>query len=266
MPFAAALARSLQHRDSQILAEFKRGDSLEDVLNRHLMTVEELAGDDVFTTILLLSADGKRLTYGAAPTVPSSYCRASESFEVGPNSGSCGAAVYYGRPVYSPDIAKDAAWHGLRDLALKHGFRSCWSTPIRDPSDQIIGTFAILHRTVGLPTPEELNAIEMIIGHVAEAIMSFRAEQDLSKANASQTARPPLTLVSNNEEPHELPGRVLALAAKLEVKAASLDAYVEHSHNPAAAETLRKAAALCRRLAHELQGDTRDERPRKPFR
>ena len=34
MPFAAALRKSLQDRDSEVLAEFKRGDSLEDVLNR----------------------------------------------------------------------------------------------------------------------------------------------------------------------------------------------------------------------------------------
>ena len=59
MPFAAALRKSLQDRGSEVPAEFKRGDSLEDVLNRHLMTVEQMGGDDVFTCILLLSPDGK---------------------------------------------------------------------------------------------------------------------------------------------------------------------------------------------------------------
>jgi hypothetical protein len=86
MPFAAELRKSLQDRGSEAPAEFMRGDSLQDVLNRHLMTVERLGGDDVFTCILLLSADGKRLSYGAAPTVPASYYLASESVEV----GSCG--------------------------------------------------------------------------------------------------------------------------------------------------------------------------------
>ena len=107
MPFAAALQQSLQARDSVVAAEFTRGDSLEEVLNRHLMTVEKMGGDDVFTCILLLSADGKRLSYGAAPTVPASYCRASESIEIGPYAGSCGAAAYWGRPVYSIDIEAD---------------------------------------------------------------------------------------------------------------------------------------------------------------
>ena len=114
MPFAAALRKSLEDRDCEVPAEFRRGDSLEEVLNRHLRTVEQMGGDDTFTCILLLSDDGKRLSYGAAPTVPHSYCRASNSIEIGPFAGSCGAAAYFGQPVYSPDIASDVVWGDYR--------------------------------------------------------------------------------------------------------------------------------------------------------
>ena len=158
MPFAAALRKSLQERGSEVPAEFKRGDSLEDVLNRHLRTVEQMGGDDVFTCILLLSPDGKRLSVGAAPTVPASYCRAGDSFEIGLSHGSCAAAAYLGRPVYSVDIETDPIWADFRDVALRHGFRSCWSTPIRNSNGAIIGTFAILHQTVGMPTDDEIDA------------------------------------------------------------------------------------------------------------
>ena len=162
MPFAAALRKSLRDRGSEVPAEFLRGASLEEVLNRHLTTVEQMGGDDVFTCILLVGPDGKRLTYGAAPTVPASYCRAAESVEIGLSAGSCGAAAYLGRPVYSIDIGTDPLWANCRDLVLQHGFRSCWSTPIRNSSGSIIGTFAILHKTVGKPTREEIDAIDLI--------------------------------------------------------------------------------------------------------
>jgi GAF domain-containing protein len=258
MPFAAALRKSLKDRDSQAMVEFGRGDSLEDVLNGHLRTVEEMGGDDVFTSILLLSADGKRLTYGAAPTVPPSYCRSADSFEVGPKTGSCGAAVYYGRPVYSPDIAKDkAVWGGLRDLALQHGFRSCWSTPIRNRSDAIIGTFAILHRTVGMPTAEEIKAIELIIGHVADAIMWSRTQQDLSIPSSRRGSRPPLKLVSDNDEVQARGDRLLALATKLESNAADLELYASRAESAAAAQTLRETALLCRKLVANLTAQAR---------
>ena len=93
MPFAAALRQSLENRQSELPAEFSRGDSLEEVLNKHLLTVEQMGGDDVFTCILLLSPDGKRLSVGAAPSLPASYCAAGDSFEIGLSHGSCAAAA-----------------------------------------------------------------------------------------------------------------------------------------------------------------------------
>lgn len=252
MPFAAALRKSLEDRASDVPAEFSRGDSLEDVLNRHLMTVEKMAGDDAFTCILLLSADGKRLTYGAAPTVPASYCRASNHIEIGPHAGSCGAAAYFGRPIYSPDIATDPVWGCYRDLALQHGYRSCWSTPIRNSSDSIIGTFAILHRNLGMPTREEIEAIDLITEHVAEAIMWSRDA-------------PRLRIVSDNQEEQDPTSRLLALARKLEKKAADLDRFASRSDNESTAENLRNAAELSRKLARNIMAQVGWIGSRKPL-
>lgn len=249
MPFAAALRESLQDRDNDVPAEFKRGDSLEDVLNRHLMTVEQMAGDDAFTCILLLSPDGKRLSYGAAPTVPASYCRASDSIEIGPCSGSCGAAAYLGHPVYSIDIATDPVWGDYRNLALQHGYRSCWSTPIRNSNGAIIGTFAILHRNVGMPTNEEIEAIDLITGHVADAIMCSRDPKLLAGRGSHSARSPMLRLVSDNQSSSDPANRLLALAEKLQSKAADLDGQADRSESKTAAQALRDAAELSRKLA-----------------
>ena len=252
MPFAAALRKSLQDRDSEAPAEFMRGDSLEEVLNRHLMTVERMGGDDAFTCVLLLSPDGKRLSYGAAPTVPASYCRASESIEIGPRAGSCGAAAYLGQPVYSVDIETDPVWGGYRDLALLHGFRSCWSTPIRNSEGTIIGTFAILHRTVGMPTHEEIEAIGLITGHVADAIMWSRDPRDFMRRETRRSGVPRLSLVRDNQETPEPLGRLLALARQLELKAGDLDRYATRWESEANAEDLRSAVELSRKLVANI--------------
>src|SRR4030095_1119240 len=253
MPFSAALRKSLQDRGSDVPAEFKRGDSLEDVLNRHLMTVEQMGGDDVFTCILLLSRDGTRLSYGAAPTVPASYCRASDSIEIGPYAGSCGAASYLGRPVYSVDIATDPVWGDFRDLALQHGYRSCWSTPIRNSNDTIIGTFAILHRTVGMPTHEEIEAIDLITEHVADAIMFSRDPHNFAPRISRPLADAPvLKLVSDNKEPRDPAAELVELAEKLQTNAADLDRYANRSDSEADAQNLRNAAKLCRMLVANI--------------
>ena len=266
MPFAAALRKSLDERDGDVFAEFWRGDSLEDVLNRHLMTVEQMGGDDVFTCILLLSPDGKRLSYGAAPTVPASYCRASDSIEIGPRAGSCGAAAYFGRPVYSIDIATDPVWGDYANLALQHGYRSCWSTPIRNSNREIIGTFAILHRTVGMPTHEEIESIDLIIEHVADAIMCSRSPMFLAKRDKERSAKPPLLrLVSDNPAICDPANRLQAIAEKLQLRAADLDDLADRSDSDTTVEELRRAAELSRKLAANILSQVEFIRAGKRF-
>jgi len=265
MPFAAALRQSLENRHCEVPAEFRRGDSLEEVLNRHLLTVEQMGGDDVFTCVLLLSAEGKSLSYGAAPTVPHSYCRASDHIEIGPYAGSCGAAAYLGQPVYSPDIATDPVWGTYRDLALRHGFRSCWSTPIRNSDDTIIGTFAILHRKMGMPTDEEVNAIGMITGHVADAIMWSRDPRYLARQERHQPNTSRLKLVSGGEEVEGPADRLLALAAKLETKAADLDRYAIQSRSDEVTEVLANTAILSRKLAASVKDQINRLGSREPI-
>ena len=262
MPFATALRKSLQDRGSEVPAEFMRGDTLEEVLNRHLRTVEQMGGDDVFTSVLLLSLDGKRLTYGAAPTVPASYVRASDFIEVGPFAGSCGAAAYYGRPVYSVEIEKDAVWGDYRELALQHGYRSCWSTPIRNSSGSIIGTFAILHRTVGKPSREEIEAIDLITEHVADAIMQSRDQDNFASPVSME---PRLRLVANNQEAENQDTNLLALAETLRSKAADLDRHAKQAASQSLARNLREAAKLSRKLAANLmaQAGLQSREPRR---
>src|SRR5215207_4599899 len=252
MPFAAALRQSLQERGSEVPSEFKRGDSLEAVLNRHLRTVEQMGGDDVFTCILLLSPDGKRLSVGASPSIPASYCRAGDSFEIGLSHGSCAAAAYLGRPVYSVDIETDPIWADFRDVALQHGFRSCWSTPIRNSNGAIIGTFAILHRTVGMPTHEEIESIELITDHVADAIMWSRGPRFFARPDRYQSAAPRLKLVSNNQETRDPTARLVALVEKLHSKAGDLDGSAERAETEADSQNLREAAELSRELSANI--------------
>src|SRR3982750_1400643 len=104
MPFAAALRDSLRSRRRQVPSELTNGETLEQVLSKHLLAVEALADGELITSILLLSTDGKRLFHGAAPRLPRGYRQAIDGSEIGPCAGSCGTAAYERRPVYVSDI------------------------------------------------------------------------------------------------------------------------------------------------------------------
>jgi GAF domain-containing protein len=170
MSFAAGLRQALDLRQSDVDAELRHGDTLENVLDRHLLVVEKMSDREILTSVLLLSSDGKRLTHGAAPSLPKVYRDAINGLDIGPEAGSCGTAAYFGKPVYVTDIATDPLWAAYRDYALPHGLRSCWSTPIRNADGEVMGTFAVYNRSLSGPTRDELNAIAMITDNVAQAI------------------------------------------------------------------------------------------------
>jgi len=264
MSFAAGLRESLQIRKNQVPAEFTNGDDLEEVLNRHLLTVEALAEGELITSILLLGADGKRLSHGAGPRLPHSYRDAVDGTEIGPRAGSCGTAAYLGRPVYVSDIAADPLWEDFRHLALPHGLRSCWSTPIRASDGIVIGTFAIYRRTVGHPTLEEIESIEMITEHVAQAIMLSRKIQALERPREA----PGLKLVSDGESIFEAPAdrrsRLLSLVRRLQSKSDALDRIADRTEAGEEAQNLKAAARLSRDLISILRCEI-DEMNRDPF-
>lgn len=170
MSFATGLRQLLALRQTDVVSELRRGDTLENILNKHLLTVEGASDDEILTSVLLLSPDGKHLTHGAAPSLPQPYVDAINGGEIGPSAGSCGTAAYLGEPVYVSDISTDPRWAAYRDLALSHQLRSCWSTPIRRSDGGVMGTFAIYHRSAGAPTRDELKLIEFITGNVAKTI------------------------------------------------------------------------------------------------
>jgi hypothetical protein len=253
MPFAAGLRESLEIRGSQIPSEFTRGDSLEHVLNRHLLAVEQNFDGELITSILLLSADGKRLAHGAGPNLPMSYREAIDGAEIGPCCGSCGTAAFFGRPVYVTDIASDPLWTDYRHFALPHGFRSCWSTPIRDDNGSVIATFATYHRTVGAPTAEEIDAIELITELVARAILWDRGGlQDLEAASRA----PKLKVVGDGAIADPVPGsmaRLLRHVEKLEALVADLDRQAELADSDSLKANFQAAAADSRRLISSIR-------------
>jgi GAF domain-containing protein len=200
MSFGLQLRELLRLRERLVPAEFAKGEPLESVLDRHLLVVESTAERDTITSILLL--DGTVLRHGAGPRLPRPYREAIDGSQIGPTAGSCGTAAFLGQPVYVSDIANDPLWENYRDLALEHGLRACWSTPIRNSENRLLGTFAVYHQRPRSPTQDELESIRTITDHVARAIMWYRGsdyETDSQDSSESRPERPKLRLVGDSD-------------------------------------------------------------------
>ena len=168
--------------EKRLLEIIARGEPRAFILDALCRLVEELAGGSL-SSILLLDPS-KRLRHGAAPSLPIPYTEAIDGLPIGRSAGSCGTAAYRAEPVIVSDIATDPLWADYRDLALAHGLRACWSTPILSSEGTVLGTFAIYYRQPRSPTPLDHNLIEQITHLASIAIERERAEERLRQAQA----------------------------------------------------------------------------------
>jgi PAS domain S-box-containing protein len=176
-------AEMLLAGEKRLLEMIARGDSRAFILDALCRLVEELASGSL-SSILLLDSTGKRLRHGAAPNLPIPYTQAIDGGAIGPAAGSCGTAAYRAEAVIVSDIATDPLWADYRDLALAHGLRACWSTPILSSEGRVLGTFAMYYREPRSPAPREQDVIEQITHLASIAIEREQAEERLRQAQA----------------------------------------------------------------------------------
>ena len=172
------LAQQLLSWEKTAMELISSAASLRDVLDGLMYGLEKQA-PGALCSILLLDDDGIHLRHGAAPSLPDAYNRIIDGAAIGPNVGSCGTAVYANRQVIVSDISSDPLWADYRELALGHGLRACWSTPILGSLGKTLGTFAIYYREPRQPLPAELDLISRANHIIRIAIERKRAEEAL---------------------------------------------------------------------------------------
>ena len=154
---------SLKNRSSnlrnEVLELSLNSSELPTILTKIVYAIENEIPNAI-GSILLLDESAKHLIPGAAPNLPSFYNDALNGLAIGKGVGSCGNAAYMKEFTIVEDISTHPYWASWRELASSADLKSCWSTPIIDNEEKVIGTFAIYHKIISKPTEEELLLIE----------------------------------------------------------------------------------------------------------
>ncbi|MFO0660229.1 MAG: PAS domain S-box protein [Polyangiaceae bacterium] len=148
----------LSSGEIELLEAISSGVSLPAILER-LVLIAEQKFPGMLGSVLLLDDERKRLRHGAAPSLPVAYTKAIDGVPIGPHVASCGSAAHRGTRVIVEDIEHNPLWKDYRALALTHGLKACWSTPILSDEQQVVGTFALYYREPRQPTDAELDAM-----------------------------------------------------------------------------------------------------------
>jgi signal transduction histidine kinase len=165
---------------AQLLEMIAKDQPLDKTLEA-LARLIESQSPGLFCTVVPLHEDGVHMRRAIGPRMPAAYLQAHEGVEIGPSVGSCGTAMFLRQPVTVPDILTDSRWDHFRHLIAPDGFRACWSTPIILEADNVLGTFAMYHRDVCHPGPQELKLIGVATHIAGIAIERERSHRERSR-------------------------------------------------------------------------------------
>ncbi len=175
------LVRLLELQRS-IIEALARGSCLEETLDRLCLLIEEMV-PNTLASVMLFDTSRERLRVKAGPSFPESALIQFDGIIPGTDMGSCGNAALSGRPTYVSNVPRDPRWDGLRAAAEQFAISSCWSIPILDDQNEVLGTFAITSTEPGEPDTFHRQLLKTASYLAGIAIMHQQREERLAQWN-----------------------------------------------------------------------------------
>jgi len=178
-------AEELLLAEKQFLEMVAGGQSLPAILDAICRLVEGTASG-CYCSVVLVDPSGARLEQGAAPSLPPSFIASIIGRPVNPDSGPCAMAVWLNEQIIATDLSSETRWasYDWCPMALSHGLKSCWSTPISSATGKVLGAFAIYYNEPKDPTPRHLALIEQFTHIASIAIERVQGDAALRRSEA----------------------------------------------------------------------------------
>jgi formate hydrogenlyase transcriptional activator len=182
-------AEALLAGENRLLEMLATGCTLSEILDALCRLIETFANGSL-CGIVLVDPVSNRLKHGAAPSLPLSYNESIHGRPVNIYSGPCAMAAFLKEQVIAADVASDTRWdtYEWRALAMAHGLRACWSTPIRSSDEKVLGTFAIYSREPGSPSAYHQHLIGQIT-HLATVAIEHKHREEKLRQDEQELRR-----------------------------------------------------------------------------
>jgi PAS domain S-box-containing protein len=250
-------AESLLATEKQALEMIARRAPLSAVLSLLCRSIQDQA--PAARCSFLLSQEG---TYLRHPSAQGLEKGAGDGAMIGPSVSSSTTAMHQGAPEIVSGSTSDPLFSGYSGMALSHGERVPWSTPILSAKGEVLGTLEIFYSEPRLPLDKEERLVERATHIAAIAIESHRADQSLSQLSGRLLSLQDEERRRIARELHDSTGQLLsALALNLAVarrQATNIDRVVGEKLSDAE-DLAQRASTEIRTLSYLLHPPLLDE-------
>ncbi|MDF1875078.1 EAL domain-containing protein [Sulfurimonas sp. SAG-AH-194-I05] len=170
VPISSAEYNNIVDLQNEVLVMIASHESSSVVLSKLCNLAESFLPNSV-ASIMLLDKQSGLLSVLSAPSIPEVGHEALKNLKPGIGAGSCGNAVFHKEAQYVNDTLTDERWADLRKIVIDFNLLACWSMPIRNKNDEVIGTFALSsfeHRSPSLFHKKLLETASSIVSIVLQ--------------------------------------------------------------------------------------------------
>jgi PAS domain S-box-containing protein len=172
--------------EKQLLELVADGHSMSEILEAICRLIENTA-TGCYCSVALYDPSRTRWEHGAAPSLPASYMRFCVGRPLNTDAGPCAMAACLNEQVIVTDLLTETRWAEWRPIALKHGLRSTWSTPISTAAGKVLGSFALYYNEPRTPTSLHQSLIKQFT-HIARIAIERRLSDDTLSRLRSELA------------------------------------------------------------------------------
>ena len=187
-------AEDLATGEKRLLEMVTSGHSMGEILEALCQFVESTTSG-CYCSVVLVDPSCARLEDGAAPSLPVSFVTSIIGRPVNADSGPCAMAAYLNEQVIAADLTTETRWAAYEwcPMALAHGLRACWSTPISSAAGKVLGAFAIYYAEPRTPTPQDRALIDQFT-HIASITVERERSQEALRSALDEIRESEATL------------------------------------------------------------------------
>ena len=153
---------------------------LKQIIEKISLRIESKLNNGSFCSVMLMNAQSQKLKLLTAPSLDPHFFRQFENQEIDIDHWPCGYSAKSGELHVIEDIRNHLLLNSLPLYFSQFGLKSCWSMPIKNAFNKILGTVEIHHALPRVPSEEEKIVILDAMRFITIAIDKNNMIQDLA--------------------------------------------------------------------------------------